>query len=106
MFQLLFPQPAMLRRTDLSLVCSKLLQGATKVELRTISEAIRQQLNPHPSRQKEENVPVLYGRPVQGIQHKYRETVLFFPAEVRCLLFHIIMAWGMFKTKSERNYFF
>lgn len=83
MFQLLFPQPEMLRSEELSLVCRKLLQGSTKVELRKVSEEIRKGLNPHPSRQKEENVPVLRGRPVEGIQHKYKETVLFFPAEVR-----------------------
>ena len=26
------------------------------------------------------NVPMLDGRPLTGLQHKYRETVLFFPA--------------------------
>lgn len=83
MFQLLFPQPEMLRSKDMSLLCNKILQQTTKVELQRISEGIRQDLNPHPSRQKEENVPVLHGRPVEGTQHKYRETVLFFPSEVR-----------------------
>lgn len=39
-------------------------------------------MNPHPAGQKEENVPSLDGVPVQGLQHKYRETVLFFPSEV------------------------
>jgi L-lysine 2,3-aminomutase len=27
------------------------------------------------------NVPRLNGRPLEGLQHKYRETVLFFPAQ-------------------------
>jgi len=45
-------------------------------------EKIRNELNPHPAGQKEENVPKLDGQSVGGIQHKYRETVLFFPSEV------------------------
>lgn len=85
MFQLVFPQPAMLRNQDLSLVSSKMLQQTTKVELQRICEGIHKELNPHPSRQKEENVPILRGKPLEGIQHKYRETVLFFPSEVRQL---------------------
>lgn len=83
MFQLSFPQPAMLRSNDLSFVCGKIVQQTTKVEMQQICENIRQELNPHPSRQKEENVPVLHGRPLEGVQHKYKETVLFFPSEVR-----------------------
>ena len=37
-------------------------------------------LNPHPSGQLTHNVPTLDGRRLQGMQHKYRETLLFFPA--------------------------
>jgi L-lysine 2,3-aminomutase len=56
--------------------------STTKVGVRGLVEAIRRDLNPHPSGQKEENVPRLNGQKVPGIQHKYRETVLFFPTEV------------------------
>lgn len=51
------------------------------------AKLIREGLNPHPGGQKEENVPKLDGGDVLGCQHKYRETVLFFPAEVRLWLF-------------------
>jgi KamA family protein len=37
-------------------------------------------LNPHPAGQMELNVPRLDGKPLSGMQHKYRETVLFFPS--------------------------
>ena len=37
-------------------------------------------MNPHPAGQLTHNVPALDDRPLQGIQHKYRETVLFFPS--------------------------
>ncbi len=40
---------------------------------------IRRFLNPHPDGQKK-NIPLLNGRPLGGLQHKYRQTVLFFPA--------------------------
>ena len=38
-------------------------------------------LNPHPAGQMEHNVPRLDGQPLNGMQHKYRETVLFFPSQ-------------------------
>jgi KamA family protein len=37
-------------------------------------------MNPHPAGQLDLNVPRLDGRPLPGMQHKYRETVLCFPA--------------------------
>jgi L-lysine 2,3-aminomutase len=51
-------------------------------DIRNKAQEIRADLKPHPAGQKEENVPRLDGLPVEGMQHKYRETVLFFPAEV------------------------
>lgn len=56
--------------------------GVSKVALRALVESVRANLNPHPAGQKQENVPVMDGHPVPGMQHKYRETVLFFPTEV------------------------
>jgi L-lysine 2,3-aminomutase len=55
----------------------------SRIQLRDLAENIRANLNPHPGGQKETNVPVMDGGPVRGMQHKYRETVLFFPTEVR-----------------------
>jgi KamA family protein len=44
-----------------------------------VADRIRLKLNPHPAGQLEHNVPRLDGIPLPGMQHKYRETVLFFP---------------------------
>ena len=44
-------------------------------------ESIRAKLNPHPAGQKSENVPFVNGQGLEGVQHKYPETVLFFPTE-------------------------
>ncbi len=41
---------------------------------------IRMRMNPHPAGQMTHNVPKLNGVPVRGLQHKYKETVLFFPS--------------------------
>ncbi|QKX60886.1 uncharacterized protein TRUGW13939_08032 [Talaromyces rugulosus] len=82
MFKLSIPQPEMLAPNDLDSILTAMKRpGASKVEMRAISESIRERMNPHPADQKEENVPQLDGVPVQGLQHKYRETVLFFPSE-------------------------
>jgi hypothetical protein len=62
---------------------SSISNGHTsRTQLRGLAEQIRANLNPHPDGQKEANVPVMDGGPVPGMQHKYRETVLFFPTEV------------------------
>ena len=83
MFQLSFPQPKMLDPADLSDVIAHMgAAGTSRVTMQSLSESVRKKLNPHPAGQKEENVPMMDGERVPGMQHKYRETVLFFPAEV------------------------
>jgi L-lysine 2,3-aminomutase len=83
MFKLSFPQPGMLDPDYLQHIMTAMKRpGASRLEMRAIAEAVRHRMNPHPAGQKEENVPLLDGKPVPGLQHKYRETVLFFPSEV------------------------
>jgi KamA family protein len=79
-FQLTFPQPGMLAPRDLAEVMSLLRSGASLQRIRPVADRIRLKLNPHPAGQLEHNVPRLDGTPLPGMQHKYRETVLFFPA--------------------------
>ena len=71
----------MLDSVDLENVQGLIVSGASRTILRDEVEKIRQGLNPHPTQQKELNVPRLGEEEVPGMQHKYRETVLFFPAE-------------------------
>ena len=42
---------------------------------------IQLRMNPHPAGQMALNVPQLDGTSLHGMQHKYRETVLFFPSQ-------------------------
>ena len=79
-FQLSFPQPGMLEPSDLARIMMLLREGATRQAIRPVADAIRLKLNPHPAGQIDHNVPRLRGEPLPGLQHKYRETVLFFPA--------------------------
>lgn len=79
-YKLVFPQPGMLRPEHLSLIMGMISSGAPERELNRAVREIQLTLNVHPAGQKELNVPWMDGRPVPGIQHKYRETVLFFPS--------------------------
>lgn len=79
MFQLTFPQRGMLSDDDYEAVASLIRKGAADEAIAAAANRIRLRLNPQPAGQKSKNVPTLDGAPIPGVQHKYRETVLFFP---------------------------
>ena len=81
MFQLVFPQEGMLAPEDFAAVTRLLREGADRDRSAKVVERIRLGLNPHPAGQMELNVPLLDGLRQPGMQHKYRETVLFFPSQ-------------------------
>lgn len=80
-FQMVFPQSGMLTSEDEQRLAPLVDDPTRKKELRLAVQQIRSGLNPHPSGQKQLNVPTLDGDQVPGIQHKYRETVLYFPGQ-------------------------
>lgn len=80
-FQLTFPQQDMLPPEDFARMAALLKSGAERSEINALATEIRAKLNPHPAGQQEMNVPQLEGEPLAGMQHKYRETVLFFPSQ-------------------------
>jgi KamA family protein len=79
-FQLVFPQPGMLTEDDERRLADLSADPSRKADLKSAVQDIRKRLNPHPSGQQEYNVPTHQGVPIAGIQHKYRETVLYFPS--------------------------
>jgi KamA family protein len=79
-FQLVFPQVGMLARDDFIHLQDLVVTGASEEETARQARRIQMRMNPHPSGQLELNVPTVDGEPLPGCQHKYRETVLFFPA--------------------------
>ncbi len=80
-FQLTFPQRGMLDEEDFRCMRDLVAKGAPEAEIKLAADEIRGRLNPHPAGQMELNVPRLDGEVVAGIQHKYQETVLFFPSQ-------------------------
>ena len=80
-FQLSFPQPDMLPQADFDRMADAVRRGADRDTLQALARDIRAGLNPHPAGQQQLNVPLLDGQPLPGMQHKYRETVLFFPSQ-------------------------
>ncbi len=81
MFKLTFPQKEMLSDDNYLLMKEVLDRTNDREAIRNIANSIRHKLNPHPAGQMEHNVPVIDGQRMMGMQHKYRETVLFFPSQ-------------------------
>ena len=79
-FQLTFPQRGMLKPEHYDRVAEAMRSDLPAAELKALISDIRGELNPHPAGQLEHNIPMLDGEVVEGLQHKYRETVLFFPS--------------------------
>ncbi len=79
-FQLTFPQRGMLEDDQYDRVHAAMDRGLPSDEIDRIVNEIRAELNPHPAGQMTHNVPHVDGEPIPGMQHKYRETVLFFPS--------------------------
>jgi KamA family protein len=80
-YRLVFPQEEMLPASDLVPIADLLRNEAPQRDITAAVNRIRAKLNPHPAGQLEFNVPVFEGRPMAGVQHKYPETVLFFPKQ-------------------------
>jgi len=81
MYQLTFPQIEMLERRDFERMFALVRRDAPTAEIVAAAREIQATLNPHPGGQVQMNVPhTADGEPIRGIQHKYDQTVLFFPA--------------------------
>ena len=81
MFLLTFPQRDMLEPVAFNRMAKLVKSGADSKTINALANQIRQDLNPHPAGQMELNVPMLDDQPLSGMQHKYDETVLFFPSQ-------------------------
>ncbi len=80
-FQLTFPQLGMLSTEDFQRISSLVKEDASSDLLRQEALKIQETMNPHPAGQMALNVPVDNSRVLSGMQHKYDETVLFFPTQ-------------------------
>jgi KamA family protein len=80
-YQLTFPQRGMLSEADFDRLADLIRSGAGRAEIDAVAREIQFSHNPHPAEQMALNVPRSEGEPLAGIQHKYRQTVLFFPSQ-------------------------
>jgi len=80
-FQLVFPQREMLAPESFNQMADLIRKDASKQDIQKLAAILRGDLNPHPAGQMEMNVPTLDDQPLNGMQHKYNETVLFFPSQ-------------------------
>lgn len=80
-YRLVFPQEDMLPEADVTALAGLLEAGAGNAEIQSAANRIRMRLNPHPAGQLDLNVPHVGREPMPGMQHKYPETVLFFPKQ-------------------------
>lgn len=78
-YRLNFPHREMLDE-DEYLLLERTLNGTSDVPLVDVVARIRLAQNPHPDGQLSQNIPMLDGQSVPGVQHKYRETCLVFPS--------------------------
>ncbi len=79
-FTLNFPRRGMLSKRHYDAVARLVDAGADKADIDHRIQQIRLALNPNPAGQ-EHNVPYLGTTRLKGVQHKYPETVLFFPSQ-------------------------
>jgi hypothetical protein len=77
MFQLVFPQPAVLDPDDRELMSNATWAGVPKVEMQHLAASVRVKMKPHPAHEKEENVTKVRGLDMPGMQHKYSKKLPF-----------------------------
>ena len=81
-FQLTFPQRDMLAPELYERMAAAHRDGRSREAIQVLARELRAELNPHPAGQREMNIPLDTGGEIlNGLQHKYRETVLFFPSQ-------------------------
>ena len=78
-FHLFFPQPGMLSADDERTLAAA-RDGGDPGHLARVIARIRAGMNPHPEHQLDFNVPHDDQGPLPGVQHKYEQTLLYFPS--------------------------
>lgn len=103
-FQLVFPQRDMIDPHAYDRMADLMKRGGNTKEIFELAETLRAEMNPHPAGQTEMNVPTIDGEPLEGMQHKYRETVLFFPSQGQYCHSYCTFCfrWAQFVGKSLR----
>ncbi|MBX3043986.1 MAG: lysine 2,3-aminomutase [Candidatus Kapabacteria bacterium] len=80
-FHLTFPNRDMLLPHHFEAVEQLLKKDLDKIVFENEINKIRHELNPHPAGQSKLNIPSIDDQKLDGMQHKYDQTTLFFPAQ-------------------------
>jgi KamA family protein len=75
-----FPNRNMLNEQQYKRLSNAVISGESTSTVNRIIYDIRMEMNPHPAQQMT-NIPKLNGEELKGLQHKYRDVVLFFPSQ-------------------------
>lgn len=105
-FTLTFPQREMLLPQHFEEIADLVNQGAERHDIKEAADRIRLTLNPHPAGQMEHNIPYINGEPLPGVQHKYRQTVLYFPSHGQTCHAYCTFCfrWPQFTGMSELRF--
>jgi hypothetical protein len=79
-YRLTFPHRDMLPAASTSSCATWCYIRKDDAAIAKLVHEIRMRMNPHPAGQMTHNVPRVNDAPLKGLQHKYKETVLFFPS--------------------------
>lgn len=75
-----FPNKDMLTKSQYNRLVKVLNDSGSNGAVNKVIYDIRMEMNPHPAQQMT-NVPILEGEELKGMQHKYKDIVLFFPSQ-------------------------
>ncbi|MGY6276560.1 KamA family radical SAM protein [Methylomonas sp. MgM2] len=106
LFVLTFPQREMLQPQHFDQISKLLRRDADSATIKAAADKIRLELNPHPAGQMKHNVPQVDGELLAGVQHKYKQTVLFFPGRGQtCHAYcSFCFRWPQFTGMSELRF--
>jgi L-lysine 2,3-aminomutase len=100
-----FPNKNMLRPERYEQLKQAIETGSPQKELDDLIMKIRLEMNPHPAQQMT-NVPVMGGEELKGVQHKYRDIVLFFPSQGQTCHAHCTFCfrWPQFVKELDMKF--
>jgi L-lysine 2,3-aminomutase len=106
LFLLNFPTRDLLSNENFEKIDFLIKREADRTELNRTIHEIWLQLNPHPGDQLKYNVPELNKIKLKGIQHKYNETILFFPAQGQTCHAYCTFCfrWPQFTNRPELRF--
>lgn len=107
LFLLTFPQREMVSEAHYQLMSSALKNNKNDFPaIKKVANKIHLELNPHPAGQMQHNTPNFNEKKLLGIQHKYDETLLFFPSQGQtCHAFcTFCFRWPQFSGMEELKF--